>query len=201
MERHQKSKTSGSNTKLELKKVQLSATLLAYKFKTIRSSPNLLRISVAPIHTYILGAASQETVKNYPSAEGCELADNITYLGKTSHIKVSGVCPKADSPGLLAGVPGRRGIFTGVSGLQIAYVSGQEARQEPALAHCFTSEDLTALVVPLISNPKFRGVDILLTSQWPRGVWQYGSNPVRKCQYCCSMLEVTAPYMRFCCRK
>lgn len=200
MERHQKLKTSGSSTKLELKKVQLSATLLAYKFKTIRSSPNL-RASVAPIHTYILGAASQETVKNYPSADGCELAGNITYLGKTSHIKVSGVCPKADSPGLLTGVPGRRGVFTGVSGLQIAYVSGQEARQEPALAHCFTSEDLTALVVPLINNPKFRGVDILLTSQWPRGVWLYGSNPVRNYQYCCFMLEVTAPYMCLCCRK
>ncbi|TNM91521.1 hypothetical protein fugu_019901 [Takifugu bimaculatus] len=48
---------------------------------------------------------------------------------------------------------------------------------EPALPHCFTSEDLTALVVPLINNSKFRGVDILLTSQWPRGVWQYGNNP------------------------
>ncbi|TWW64906.1 CWF19-like protein 1 isoform X1 [Takifugu flavidus] len=109
-------------------------------------------VKKAPIHTYILGAASQATVKNYPSVEGCELVENITYLG-------------------------RRGIFTGVSGLQIAYVSGQEAMFEPALAHCFTSEDLTALVVPLINNSKFRGVDILLTSQWPRGVWQYGNNP------------------------
>uniref|UniRef100_H3DN04 CWF19-like protein 1 n=1 Tax=Tetraodon nigroviridis TaxID=99883 RepID=H3DN04_TETNG len=109
-------------------------------------------VKKAPIHTYVLGAASQETVKNYPSAEGCELADNITYLG-------------------------RRGVFTGASGLQIAYVSGQEALQEPAPAHCFTPEDLSALVVPLVNNSKFRGVDILLTSQWPRGVWQYGNNP------------------------
>ncbi|XP_026182623.1 CWF19-like protein 1 [Mastacembelus armatus] len=106
----------------------------------------------APIHTYILGAASQETLKNFPSADGCELAENITYLG-------------------------RRGVFTGVSGLQIAYVSGQEALQEPAPAHCFTSKDLIALVGPLTSSSKFRGVDILLTSQWPRGVWQYANNP------------------------
>ncbi|XP_061524294.1 CWF19-like protein 1 isoform X3 [Phycodurus eques] len=35
----------------------------------------------APIHTYILGAGSQETAKKFPSADGCELADNITYLG------------------------------------------------------------------------------------------------------------------------
>ncbi|XP_041636883.1 CWF19-like protein 1 [Cheilinus undulatus] len=106
----------------------------------------------APIHTYILGATRQETVKNFSSADGCELAENITYLG-------------------------RRGVFTGVSGLQIAYVSGQEALQEPAPAHCFTSKDLTALVAPLTSSTKFRGVDILLTSQWPRGVWQYGNTP------------------------
>ncbi|XP_061770354.1 CWF19-like protein 1 [Nerophis ophidion] len=106
----------------------------------------------APIHTYILGAGSQETVKKFPSADGCELADNITYLG-------------------------RRGVFTGVSGLQIAYVSGQEAQQEPAPAHCFTPKDLTALVAPLTGSSKFRGVDILLTSQWPKGAWRFANQP------------------------
>ncbi|XP_058482037.1 CWF19-like protein 1 [Solea solea] len=104
-----------------------------------------------PIHTYILGAASRETVKNFPSADGCELAENITYLG-------------------------RRGVFTGVSGLQIAYVSGREASQEPAPSHCFTAKHLSALVESLTNNAKFRGVDVLLTSQWPRGAWLYGNN-------------------------
>ncbi|RXN17764.1 CWF19 1 [Labeo rohita] len=98
----------------------------------------------APIHTYILGAASQETVKYFPNSDGCELAENITCLG-------------------------RRGVFTGASGLQIAYVSGREAQQEPAPSHCFTFKDITALAAPLLSNSKFRGVDILLSSQWPRG--------------------------------
>uniref|UniRef100_A0A8C7RJQ2 CWF19-like protein 1 n=1 Tax=Oncorhynchus mykiss TaxID=8022 RepID=A0A8C7RJQ2_ONCMY len=106
----------------------------------------------APIHTYILGAASQETLRFFPSADGCELADNITYLG-------------------------RRGVFTGASGLQIAYVSGREGQQDPTPAHCFSPKDLTQLVEPLISNNQFRGVDILLTSQWPRGVWQYANTP------------------------
>ncbi|XP_067110297.1 CWF19-like protein 1 [Osmerus mordax] len=113
----------------------------------------------APIHTYILGAASQETVKYFPSADGCELADNITYLG-------------------------RRGVFTGASGLQIAYVSGREALQEPAPAHCFSPKDLGALVGPLANNTKFKGVDILLTSQWPKGVWQYGNNPELNTKFC-----------------
>ncbi|XP_060770280.1 CWF19-like protein 1 isoform X2 [Neoarius graeffei] len=113
----------------------------------------------APIHTYILGAASQETVKYFPSSDGCELAENIICLG-------------------------RRGVFTGASGLQVVYVSGREARQEPAPAHCFTPKDLTALVTPLVSNSKFKGVDILLTSQWPRGVWQYGNNPEVDTKFC-----------------
>ncbi|KAB5565980.1 hypothetical protein PHYPO_G00247810 [Pangasianodon hypophthalmus] len=113
----------------------------------------------APIHTYILGAASQETVKYFPSSDGCELAENIIYLG-------------------------RRGVFTGASGLQVVYVSGREAQQEPAPAHCFTPKDLTALVTPLVSNSKFKGVDILLTSQWPRGVWQYGNNPAIDTKFC-----------------
>ncbi|XP_053093100.1 CWF19-like protein 1 isoform X1 [Pangasianodon hypophthalmus] len=113
----------------------------------------------APIHTYILGAASQETVKYFPSSDGCELAENIIYLG-------------------------RRGVFTGASGLQVMYVSGREAQQEPAPAHCFTPKDLTALVTPLVSNSKFKGVDILLTSQWPRGVWQYGNNPAIDTKFC-----------------
>ncbi|CAB1421776.1 unnamed protein product [Pleuronectes platessa] len=113
----------------------------------------------APIHTYVLGAASQETAKKFPGADGCELAENITYLG-------------------------RRGVFTGVSGLQIAYVSGREAPQEPAPAHCYTAKDLTALVAPLTSSSKFRGVDILLTSQWPRGVWHYANNPEVNTKFC-----------------
>lgn len=101
-------------------------------------------------------------------------------------------------------VSGRRGVFTGVSGLQIAYVSGREALQEPAPAHCFTSKDLSALVEPLTSSSKFRGVDILLTSQWPRGVWRYGNNPVRL-QACaeddCVSWSRAPLVSRLCCRK
>ncbi|KAJ7987915.1 hypothetical protein DPEC_G00318190 [Dallia pectoralis] len=113
----------------------------------------------APIHTYILGAASQETLHFFPSTDGCELADNITYLG-------------------------RRGVFTGASGLQIAYVSGCQGLQDPAPAHCFSPKDLTQLVEPLLSNNKFRGVDILLTSQWPRGVWQFANSPEVNTKVC-----------------
>lgn len=38
--------------------------------------------SLAPIQTYVLGANNQETVKYFKDVDGCELAENITYLGK-----------------------------------------------------------------------------------------------------------------------
>lgn len=41
-----------------------------------------LFLSLAPIQTYVLGANNQETVKYFQDADGCELAENITYLGK-----------------------------------------------------------------------------------------------------------------------
>ncbi|XP_065274610.1 CWF19-like protein 1 [Emys orbicularis] len=53
----------------------------------------------ATIPTYVLGANNPETVHYFPDVNGCELAENITYLG-------------------------RKGIFSGTSGLQIAYLSG-----------------------------------------------------------------------------
>lgn len=91
----------------------------------------------------------------------------------------------------LSCVSGRRGVFTGASGLQLAYVSGREALQEPAPAHCFTSKDLSALVASLTGSSKFKGVDILLTSQWPRGVWHYGNNPVTLSSWCILVTMVT----------
>ncbi|KAM4747935.1 CWF19-like protein 1 [Rhinophrynus dorsalis] len=106
----------------------------------------------APIQTYILGANNQETVKYFKDVDGCELAENITYLG-------------------------RKGLFTGASGLSIAYLSGIESSSEPAPAYCFTAKDVSSLKMSLTSNSKFKGVDILLTSHWPKDVWTYGNAP------------------------
>lgn len=106
----------------------------------------------APIHTYVLGANNQDTVKYFEEADGCELAENITYLG-------------------------RKGLFTGASGLQIAYLSGTESHSEPAPAYSFTGKDVASLKTSLLSQSNFKGVDILLTSPWPKDVWNYGNNP------------------------
>ncbi|XP_033638777.1 CWF19-like protein 1 [Asterias rubens] len=105
----------------------------------------------APMPVFILGPNKQENMKFIQDVKGCELCENITYLGK-------------------------KGIFSGASGLQIAYLSGTEQKdqtiQEPS---DFNKADIDALAVPLISDSKFKGVDVLMTSPWPRGVFKYAS--------------------------
>ncbi|XP_068024594.1 CWF19-like protein 1 isoform X1 [Melanerpes formicivorus] len=105
----------------------------------------------APIPTYILGANDPEAVSYFPDVNGCEMAENITYLG-------------------------RRGLYSGASGLQIAYLSGTEAQQEPAPAYSFSAKDVAELKTSLLATPSFRGVDILLTSPWPRGAETFGNS-------------------------
>ncbi|XP_053574704.1 CWF19-like protein 1 isoform X2 [Bombina bombina] len=109
----------------------------------------------APIQTYVLGANNQETVKYFQDVDGCEMAPNITYLG-------------------------RKGLLTGTSGLQIAYVSGIESSSDPAPAYCFSAKDILSLKTTLASNSKFKGVDILMTSLWPKEVWNYGNAPTNE---------------------
>uniref|UniRef100_U3KEF0 CWF19 like cell cycle control factor 1 n=1 Tax=Ficedula albicollis TaxID=59894 RepID=U3KEF0_FICAL len=105
----------------------------------------------APIPTYVLGANTQDTLSYFPDVSGCELAENITYLG-------------------------RRGVYSGCSGLQIAYLSGTEAQQRPAPGHSFSAKDVAELKSSLLSSPNFRGVDILLTSPWPRDVGTFANS-------------------------
>ncbi|XP_029328388.1 CWF19-like protein 1 isoform X3 [Mus caroli] len=105
----------------------------------------------APIQTYVLGANNQETANYFQDADGCELAENITYLG-------------------------RKGIFTGSSGLQIVYLSGTESLDEPVPAYSFSPKDVSSLRTMLCSASQFKGVDILLTSPWPKYVGSFGNS-------------------------
>lgn len=73
---------------------------------------------------------------------------------------------------------GRRGVFSSTSGLQIAYLSGTESQDEPAPAYSFSSKDVTELKTSLLSTPNFKGIDILLTSPWPRDVENFANSPV-----------------------
>jgi len=100
----------------------------------------------APIDTYILGPNMPSQVEFYEDLNGCELCPNITYLG-------------------------RRGVYTTGTGLSIAYLSGMEG---PTSDTTFTQKDIEDLRQPRMNDNSFLGVDILLTSQWPRGVEKYG---------------------------
>ncbi|EPY82553.1 CWF19-like 1, cell cycle control isoform 4-like protein [Camelus ferus] len=108
-------------------------------------------IKKAPIQTYVLGANNQETVKYFQDVDGCELAENITYLG-------------------------RKGIFTGSSGLQIVYLSGMESLNELVPGYSFSPKDVSSLRTMLCSTSQFKGVDILLTSPWPKYVGNFGNS-------------------------
>lgn len=97
-----------------------------------------------PIATIILGANTEDHV-NLFSENSIELCENIQYLGK-------------------------RGVYI-TNGLRIAYLSGTFTNNVSKKDHEFNDEEVIALRdICLRANSNFRGVDILLTSQWPTDV-------------------------------
>lgn len=81
--------------------------------------------------------------------DGGELCENVTYLGK-------------------------KGLFTSTSGLTVAYLSGKDGGEKDDFSH-FSNSDTQSLTEKILSTPNFTGVDILLTSVWPKGVSTYGT--------------------------
>ncbi|GFR75681.1 CWF19-like protein 1 [Elysia marginata] len=102
-----------------------------------------------PISTLILGPTKSELEIYYSGEEGEELCEGVTYLG-------------------------RQGKFTGSSGLQIVYLSGLDGTSSKGDDCSFTANDARSLTAPVVNDPGFKGVDILITSQWPKDVEKYG---------------------------
>ncbi|XP_048241533.1 CWF19-like protein 1 isoform X4 [Haliotis rufescens] len=115
-----------------------------------------------PISTLILGPNKKEHVQYYESKDGQEMCENVTYLGS-------------------------RGRYAGSSGLQIAYLSGMEAQQQTQDAWQFTKDDILTLTGPVASDNNYRGIDVLLTSQWPQSVQKYAT-PSQMEATCTSLL-------------
>ncbi|KAL3841854.1 hypothetical protein ACJMK2_019951 [Sinanodonta woodiana] len=103
-----------------------------------------------PIPTLILGPNKLEHFSYYKGSEGSDLCNNVTYLGT-------------------------QGNFTGSSGLQLAYLSGVESPENKIDKCHFTTDAVKALIDPIKDDIKFKGVDILITSQWPKDVEKYGN--------------------------
>lgn len=73
---------------------------------------------------------------------------------------------------------GKRGVYTDSKGLKIAYISGIVDKEEKLWT--YTTKDARDLCdVCVKGNPSFRGVDILLTSNWPSNIID-NSNQVYK---------------------
>uniref|UniRef100_U5EW12 CWF19-like protein 1 n=1 Tax=Corethrella appendiculata TaxID=1370023 RepID=U5EW12_9DIPT len=110
------------------------------------------RTKIITIPTYILGPTNSELSKQYENISDGEICPNLVYLGK-------------------------RGIFTTSNGLKIAYLSGLESNSDDDSkleSHEFNTNDCVnvrnSCFVCKSNMGDYRGVDILLTSQWPFGI-------------------------------
>ncbi|KAK4323675.1 hypothetical protein Pmani_005646 [Petrolisthes manimaculis] len=99
----------------------------------------------APLPTYILGPSHPDLAPYYPDLKGCELCENIIYLG-----------PK--------------GIYPCSSGLKIMYLSGVESSSRDKNCNTFSFEDVTSLETQITSK---QAIDILITSQWPTSICNF----------------------------
>lgn len=101
------------------------------------------------VPTYILGPNRSDHSKCYENLDDGEICPNLTYLG-------------------------RRGLYTVSSGLKIAYISGIEVSDsEPSSISNFKVEDAKAVATASLASNyttgEYRGIDILISSQWPKG--------------------------------
>ncbi|KFB43242.1 AGAP007102-PA-like protein [Anopheles sinensis] len=110
---------------------------------------NNIKTVAAPV--YILGPTSKELAQHYGETKDGDICTNLSFLGK-------------------------RGIYTTSGGLKIAYLSGVASSQESNEANdwTYTKADVVAVRDSCVASKgnmgDFRGIDILLTSQWPLGV-------------------------------
>ncbi|XP_045138727.1 CWF19-like protein 1 isoform X3 [Portunus trituberculatus] len=102
-----------------------------------------------PVPTFILGPSSEDSTSNYPDMKGCEMCENVIYLGPN-------------------------GIYPSSSGLKMVYLSGKEAAGHGKSASTFTFDDIASLETQATAKP---AIDILLTSQWPNVVCNYAKKP------------------------
>ncbi|ALC41443.1 CG7741 [Drosophila busckii] len=127
------------------------------------------------VPTYILGPNKKADNKHFEDLDDGEICTNLTYLGK-------------------------RGVYTLSSGVKIAYLSGVEAAGDNAGEHEFTKADVQAVrnscLVSKSCATDYRGVDVLLTSQWPYGLQEKENAKASKLiSYLCREIK---PRYHFC---
>lgn len=117
-----------------------------------------------PIPTYILGPNSKEQAEIYQELKinetNNEICSNLIYLGS-------------------------KGIYTMGTGFTLAYLSGKEVKEgETKESWHFDKQDAIAVRNSSIKNfsnlDDYRGIDFLLTSQWPLGIKESDEKDVSK---------------------
>jgi hypothetical protein len=51
-------------------------------------------------------------------------------------------------------------------------LSGTESSDGKSGEIHFSQQDVSSLLLPIATDNKFQGIDILITSQWPHGVYE-----------------------------
>eukprot|EP01134_Creolimax_fragrantissima_P005921 CFRG5921T1 len=109
-----------------------------------------------PLPIYILGPVDHTQLNYYASVlEGGDVCDEVHFLG-------------------------RQGVFTTLEGLRVAFLSGTyDALAFDSLPHSldeqrtsYVTKDCTALIEKS-RETGYAGVDLLLTSDWPKDVYRY----------------------------
>ncbi|XP_045618133.1 CWF19-like protein 1 [Procambarus clarkii] len=98
-----------------------------------------------PLPTYVLGPSHLGHHSNYPDMKGCELCENVIYLGPS-------------------------GIYPCTSGLRIMYLSGTQASTNKKSPGTFIFDDIASLETQATSKP---AIDILISSQWPSAICNF----------------------------
>lgn len=125
--------------------------------------------------TYILGPNDPAHASLYEDLDNGEICPNLTYLG-------------------------RRGLYTVSSGVKIAYVSGVEAKDGAESTEWnFNDTDVKSVITSCLASNNsagdYRGIDILMTSQWPAGVREKEPNASRLLSWLSSEIK---PRYHFC---
>lgn len=104
--------------------------------------------SKVPLLTYILGPTPGGAVDEKIAATDGNLCENVVHLGT-------------------------RGVFTGASGLKVAYFSGVQSSDGKSTKTAFTKKDALDFLLPIMESTGQRGVDLFLSSQWPKDISKY----------------------------
>uniref|UniRef100_A0A182WWW8 Cwf19-like C-terminal domain-containing protein n=1 Tax=Anopheles quadriannulatus TaxID=34691 RepID=A0A182WWW8_ANOQN len=130
-----------------------------------------IKTVAAPV--YILGPTRKELAQYYADTQDGDICTNLSYLGK-------------------------RGVYTTSGGLKIAYLSGN-AQETGSNEWTYSKADAIAVRDSCLASKAnmgdFRGIDILLTSQWPFGMQE---KVKESCKLVSWLANAVKPRYHFC---